>query len=199
VDRVQVIGLEKLQRNLTRLEREVVPQAMARALNTTATTVRSKSVKDIAQRMGLKQKEVRVRTAIRRATAKNLRAGADVTFKGRPMNLIRFNPRQNKKGVAASPWRKRRTFEQAFIVDLGRGKFVGVRRGLGRNQRHERAQEMRRISRVRRIPVVGVVGPGVAETAAETPIARAREQVIKDVFPTRMERELRYYVSRLSA
>lgn len=197
MDHIQVIGLDKLERNLSLLELHVLPQATARALNTTATTVRAESIREIAQRMGLKQKDIRNRARIRRATPQKIDAGADVTFRGRPMNLIRFNPRQTKKGVAASPWRQRKTFGQTFIVDLGRGKFVGVRRALGRNQSHERAKELRRTARVRRIPVVGVVGPGVAETAAETDIARSRADTVKRVLPERLERELAFYVSRL--
>lgn len=197
MQRIELIGLEKLDRNLSVLEREVYPKAAARAANSTATTVRKESIKTIAKRMGVKQSVVRGRTQIRKASASKIESGAEIAFKGRAMNLIRFKARQRQKGVSASPWGKRRIFAQTFIVDLGRGKFVGVRKRVGGNTAAEKALDVRVTRRVGRTPVVGVVGPGVAPTAAEPDIARQRRETVRSVFPTRLRKELAFYLSKV--
>lgn len=189
----EVIGIDQLRQKLTIAQHRVFPQAAARALNTTAVTVRKESVSEIAKMMGLKAKEVRDRTKIVRATSKKLLA--EVKFRGRRLNLIRFKARQRKKGVSAAPGGKRQVFPQTFILSLTGRRFVGVRRRKTGNATHERAETYQRAERVGRIPVVGVVGPGVAETAAKT--RESREATVRRVLPERVRRELAFYVSRL--
>lgn len=194
---VELIGADELGRTLTALEREVFPQAAARAINTTTTTVRSRQVRQIAKKMGVQQKVVRDRSSIKRATPKKFEEGSQLSFKGRSLNLIRFKARQAKRGVSATPGGKRQVFPQTFLVNLGTGQFVGVRKATNRGTAHEPAASLRRTTRVGRIPVVGVVGPGVAATAAETDVMEERRKLVAELLPTRLSRELQYYASRL--
>lgn len=191
---MELIGADKLGRNLSRAEREVFPHAAARAINSTATTVRAESIRAIAKRIGVRQRDVRGKTRIKRATPKLLTAV--ITFSGRGFNLIRFRARQTARGVSAAPGGRRQIFPQTFIVDLGTGKFVGVRQRKGAGYRHERAESYEPARRVGRIPVIGVVGPGVASTAAEPEMAKMRRETVARVLPGRLKRELRFYMAR---
>lgn len=191
----ELIGAAELSRRLARAERDVFPRAAARAINSTATTVRAESIRAIARQIGVKQRDVRQKTRIDRARPNQLTAV--ITFFGRGFNLIRFGARQRIRGVSAAPNRRRRVFPQTFIADLGTGKFVGVRRRKGAGLRHERAEGYKKADRVGRTPVVGVVGPGVAATAAEPEMARMRREAVARALPGRLERELRFYMARL--
>lgn len=195
----EVVGLPRLRSNLTALEHRVFPRAAARALNRTATTVRANSIRAIAKDMGVKQRVVRDRTRIKRAHPNRLDQGAQVIFRGRRLNLIRFGARQTRRGVSATPWGKRRIFPQTFLVDLGTGLFVGIRKRVGGGQRHERVEDVQRTRRVGRTPIVGVVGPGVAETAAKPEHAAQRRKWVNELLGERMRRELAFYVARMAA
>lgn len=195
---VEVVGLPRLGLNLSDLERRALPRALARTLNSVATTVRKEDIRKIARFMGVKQSVVRERTDIKRATPKQREPMAQIRYKGRRMNLIRFGARQRQKGVSARPWGKRRIFPQTFIVDLGTGvPFVAVRKQPGASQRHEYAGKYQPARRVGRIPVVGVVGPGVAETAAMPEFADARKKRARELIVQRLPRELAFYTARM--
>lgn len=179
---VELVGLPKLQRNLTMLERQVYPKAMSRAINRTATKVRSVAIKGAAKEMGLKQKDVREHTTLRRAHRGQ--PEARIEMRGRPFNLIRFRARQLKKGVKARPWGKTRTFQGAFIATVRGTEVVFTR-------------ERRGGDRVGRLPIRALHGPGIAKTAAEPHLAKARRELVATMLPERLEHELKYAVSRL--
>lgn len=181
---IELIGAERLGRRLSYAEREVFPLAAARAVNRTAVTIRSESVRAIARRMGVTQKPVRDRSRIRRAAPKPSQLHATVTFRGRSFNLIRFKARQTKRGVSAAPWGRRRIFPHTFIATIrtNPGVFVRTKEG-GR--------------RVGRTPIRGVLGPGIARTASEAELAAARRATVAKVLPERLERELKFYMRRL--
>lgn len=184
METIEFIGAEKLGRTLSHAEREVFPRAAARAINRTAQTIMSQSIREIAKRMGVRQKDVRDVTRLNRATPSRL--FAVITFRGRPLNLIRFKARQTKRGVSATPWGKRRVFPMTFIATVRGREGVFVRQKVGGR-------------RVGRLPIRGVTGPGVAKTAAGPALTAARRAEVARLLPERLERELAFYVSRLSS
>lgn len=181
---MELIGGEQLGRNLTHVEREVFPKAMARAINRTTVTLRKEAVRDIAQRMGVKQKAVRSRTKIWKASTNRLEARIRIV--GRSLNLIEFKARQLKRGVSAAPWGRRRVFPHAFITTIRGNKVVMVRRKRpSSGGRHGR------------LPIRPVRGPGIAKTATEVDLTARRRELVQRLLPERLERELEFYVSKL--
>lgn len=178
---IRVDNLPRLQRKLSLAEHEVFPKASARAVNTTARTVRSEMVKAVAKRMGVKQKVVRDGTTLKRA-----RSGGDpsavITIRGKPLNLIRFRARQTKKGVSAAPWGKRQLFRGAFISALP-GNPVMHRKRRGGTRPH-------------RLPITALWGPGIAPTANDPQLVREREALVRRVLPERLEREIAFLLSK---
>lgn len=61
-------------RRLTRLEKQIYPQAMASAINQTLDQVRTSIVKQLGQRMNVKAKLIRARARTRKARQRNLKA-----------------------------------------------------------------------------------------------------------------------------
>lgn len=179
----QIMGLPKLRRVLSGLEREVFPKAATRAVNRTVTTVRSRTAKAVAKRMGVRQKDVRRRMEIRKAR-RSATPQARLTISGKALNLIAFKARQTKRGVSAAPWNRRRIFPMTFITEINGVKLVMVRRKRGGK-------------RVGRLPIRGVLGPGIAKTAASEDLAREREKVVAERFRVELEEGLKFYVQRL--
>ena len=106
----------------------------SRAINKTATTVRSRTVKAISRGSGIKQKTVRQKTILRKAGYKKLSATISILRKGIPM--MDLSARQTKKGVTfRNAWQggKRQKLRHAFISTMSSGhKGVFERMGTGR-------------------------------------------------------------------
>lgn len=103
------------------------------------------------------------------------RLAALIKGSGRPLNLIRFNARQTKRGVSHRAYGRRQTAEGAFIGNSGRTVFV-------------------RKGRKRSAGVRPAWGPGLANVYA----AHAKElRTLADKqyravhFPSRIRQELR--------
>lgn len=178
-----LLGTADFKRSLTGLQREVFPTANARAINRAASKMRTETVRSLARFMGLKQKDIRERMTLRKASRQ--KQNAILRYRGRPFNLIRFKARQLKSGVKAKPWGKWRTWKHAFIADVNGVKFVAIRRRRGQG-------------RVGRLPMDSLHGPGIASTANEDHIAAVRENVMRTVYPAELEKHLEHLAGKLA-
>jgi len=128
VDKAQ---LARVERMLQRIPRQF-PRVMARALNKTATTVRSKTVKAAAAETGVKQKTLRRNTFIRRARFRNL--VAVVILKQTRIPAVELSARQTRRGVTIRTGKGRReVLRHAFITTMPTG-HRGVFRRLGQTR-----------------------------------------------------------------
>lgn len=178
-----LVGRGDFKRALDKLEREVFPTANYRALNRAASRMRTETVRSLAKFMGLKQKDIRERMTLRKASRQ--KQNAILRYRGRPFNLIRFKARQLKSGVKAKPWGKWRTWKHAFIANVNGVEFVAIRRRRGPG-------------RVGRLPMDSLHGPGIARTANEDHIAAVREDVMRTVYPAELEKHLTHLAGKLA-
>lgn len=149
-------------------------RALNAALNKAATRARSRFVKKLARETGLKQKDIREFTTIRKSRFGGLTA--IVEFNGRTLNLIRFNAKQFKKGVRAKPWGKFRMHEGTFIANKGRTVFI-------------RAGE--------RLDIYPVFGPSIPREAAKDHVVTEIDTVMREDLPKLLEAELKRLRSRI--
>lgn len=179
---LELQGVKPLGRNLTAVEREVFPKANARALNRAGAKMRTESVRAISKAMGIKQKVVRDRVRLHKATP--AKPTFRLRFEGNAFNLIRFKARQFKKGVKASPWGDRKLYERSFIATINGTDVVMIRQEKGG-------------SLVGRLPIRPMLGPGIAKTANEERAQAVREDVMRTVYPAELERQLKMLVERV--
>lgn len=119
-----------------------LPQANARALNRTGTTVRAFMSRDIAKDMGMKVGDVKERIGLTRATA--ARQAVQIAVTGKRIPLIDlgargpYPSRGQGRGVTAIVGGVRKTYPQAFIAKMKTG-HIGVfqRRSRARLPIHE--------------------------------------------------------------
>lgn len=160
----------RLQADVDRL----LPQATARALNRTATTVRAQATRRIRERYNLKAGVIRAQLRINRADRNRLTA--EVIASGRPIPLIEFSARQTRAGVSVRVIRgQRKVRRHAFIAKMHTG-HVGV---------FERTSS-------KRLPIKELFSVSLPVAFARKEILAALEQVAVERFRIEFERELRF-------
>lgn len=180
---VELVGVSVFRGQLTALEKQMFPKAFTRAINSTARTVRARTIKSVAKHMGVNASGARRRMKLRRArVSKN--PVAKINVSGKALNLASFKARQVKRGVSAAPWNRRRIFPHAFITKINGKRLVMVRRKRGGE-------------RVPRLPIRSVLGPGVAKSTAREEMQKERQQVFNEEFPKRLRQELAYLMRRV--
>lgn len=102
-----------------------------------------------------------------------------IITKGRPIPVKHFRPNQTKKkGVSASPWRRRRQYPSAFIVEsLGEHVFWNT---------HAWSETRERFNKLERI-----AGPNVPKELVKDQVAASFETLVSTDLPARIEHEVR--------
>ena len=134
--------IEKATRQLTQIERKVIPRAVTRALNRTGGNVRTAVNRHISKETGLTVGKVKQRTTLRKATFRN--PAITITAKRSDTNIIEFvTPGRRRigafskqRGVTAKPWRRSQFYKGAFIVF---GKYSRKLIVVGRKRNSRRA------------------------------------------------------------
>ena len=117
--------IKQLRNNLSKLEREVLPQAINRSINRVGAKSQTQVRRHVAKEVGITQKALNQRGFFSRIRS-NLRTQTfSIIVKYGAIPLKDFNPRQTAKGVTAKAWGKRKTYEGAFVSEkLGRHVYV---------------------------------------------------------------------------
>lgn len=177
------MDVKRLTKHLRGVQREAIPRATARALNTTARQVQSQAVKALSKKTGLKQKDIRVAMSRKKASWRNLLSAVIAT--GRAVNLIRFvTPAKRhsraflkRDGVIAKAWGKKKLYKGTFIGN--RGRTVFARKGK------------------ERLPIKAIHGPSIPREMARPVIDRLLKKTIRKKFPINFERDMKFYLSRI--
>lgn len=143
-------------------------KAAARAINRAADSTAVASAREISKATKIKQREVKGRLRVSGATAQRLLA--IVSAYPYSPNLKNFRPTQNKRGVAASAWERRKTYKGAFIHPKT-GSVVS-RVGEGR------------------FPLKGLRGPSVPSTFLTRRVVQVMERTALETFQKRFGLEL---------
>lgn len=138
--------ISRVQRFYSNLKKSAVPKAAARAINDTLTTIRAEGARAIKrQHPALRISDIKSKMTMKRAYYRNLRGM--VATQGRPLSLLLFGARENRRGVTAriGPGGRRVTVYQgrkAFIVDRYGGEVFVRRYPKGRQMRKFRGPSM---------------------------------------------------------
>jgi hypothetical protein len=160
-----------------------LPRANARALNDSGARIKTRSVRGISAETNLKQKTIRDRYYIRRATAKKQRARLSVYTRDvsaisqfTPAKKARLVPGQgtNRRGVRVA----KRQINHAFIA-----------RGKGNLQVFRREGDAR-------LPIEAIKFPIQRQATRIT--MRVAKRVMSSVYPTILERELKFRINKVA-
>lgn len=143
-------------------------KAAARALNKTADKTATAAAREINDATKIPVREVRKRLIVRRASSSRL--VAEIQALPYAPNLSKFRPTQNKAGVAASAWERRKTYKHAFI--------------------HPRTGRVVTRTTNKRTPLKGLRGPSVRSTFMQERVITKLDAVARQAWRTNMEHEL---------
>jgi|SRR5882672_531659 len=160
------LDIAGLKRQFAGLERKI-DQAAAAAINRTAEAVRTEAVRAIAAETSIKQKDVRKRIYIRRASKDKLIAYVDA-YPYAP-NIGRFAASQKAAGVSAKAWARRKIYRHSFLLH---GRAV-VR--VGRE----------------RFPLKGLRGPSVRRTFMQRSVIAGLQAVARQTWRGRIAHEIK--------
>lgn len=187
--------VSKIERRLNALQRDLIPLSVVQGLNKALVSVRSEAVKQVAEATGLKQKTVRDKIDLVRATRQTMMGKVDAR-KGRATNLIELVPahRQNPRsfrtrdgrgrykwqGVEAKAWGKSRVYRGTFIGSgKGSGKpLVYARTGPGRNAK-----------------LKAIAGPSIRKEFIRAKVQESLRRLGRQRFRTEFIAALRYNIS----
>lgn len=104
-------------------------KAQVRALNRTIEQLRTEAGRKIREEYNVTLRGIRQASKITRARAGSRYPSAELTFRGRPINLYEFGARQVKKGVTVKVRVRgaRKLIASAFIQTLKSGQNAGKR------------------------------------------------------------------------
>jgi hypothetical protein len=172
--------LKKFHKQLNVLERDAFPKAVARTLNSVASSAKVASAKHIAPMMNAKQSDIKRRMHEDKAYPKKL--WASIIASGSALKLIAFKARQTAKGVVAKAW---------GVSKLYRGTFIApVRHGSSNN-----AVYVRKTSHS--LPVKALYGPGIAQLFKKQENITIMRATVASRLPIEFKNNLQFYASRI--
>ncbi len=172
--------LKQLQGQLTKLERQTYPQAVARTLNRVAESSKSASAKHIAPLMNAKQSDIKRNMPIEKAYKNKL--WASVTAIGKPLKLIAFKARQTAKGVVAKAWNASKLYRGTFIAPIKHGSSSNT--VYSRKTKHS-------------LPVKALYGPGIAQLFKKPENIQIMESTVRQRLASEFKNNLQFYAGRL--
>lgn len=171
--------LKQLSKQLTGLERQAYPQAVARSLNRVASSAKSASGKYIAPQMNAKQADIKRNMVIEKAYKNKL--WASVTAIGRPLKLIAFKARQTAKGVVAKAWGVSKLYKSTFIAP--------VKHGSSNNTVYTRKTK-------HSLPVKALYGPGIAQLFKKLDNIQIMQSTVRQRLANEFKNNLQFYARR---
>jgi hypothetical protein len=162
------LDIQQARRMFKGMHRKV-EKAAARAINRAADSTATASSREIASLTKIKQREVKAKIKVSGATAQRLIAV--LTAYPYSPNLKNFRATQNKHGVAASAWEKRKTYKRAVI--------------------HPRTGSVVTRTTTKRFPLKGLRGPSVPSTFLRKRVVSLMGETALKVFQQRFAHELK--------
>lgn len=158
----------------TQGEQRKVRLAASRAINRAADTGATTGARTISSKTKLKVREVRTRISVRGSRPDYLIA--EIEAHPYSPNLARFRATQNRKGVAASAWERRKVYMHAFI--------------------HPRTGKVVTRTTDKRTPLKGLRGPSVPRTFMRDDVLKEIESKVVARFISEFDRDLTRRLSK---
>lgn len=128
---VNITGVRQFQKSLNLLDARVNTKCQ-QALNRTLVRARTKMTQAVGEKLNLKKKTIREQMRLQQAN-KNTGLIGKLIVKNKPVPLIEYNAKQNRKGVSFKilKARSRQLVKHAFITFDSRKRVTVFKREMG--------------------------------------------------------------------
>lgn len=199
IDRAENFGLGDLAKELTALQRQAFPKAMARTVNEMGAKAKTAAMRAMVKKMGIKRKFLGKRYfKVDRAKARGPNFVYSWSGTSKPLPLSYFKGRglkhgskKGKRGYSATPLDNRRKYfffearmKSGHVGAFVRDKNAKVRKGAG--------------GKVGAYPIRQRFGPSVPVGMVQDETDKAWSNLAgRQAFEQRFEKNLDFYVSRI--
>ena len=190
---------------LKNLGRKVAPSvinlALARAINRVTASGKTAASREIRRKYRIKKRDLDKNMSTPKAS--RVKPVGSIFTWGKPISLNYFSPKQNKRGVSVNISGQRKTIPHAFLAAMpprdARGRLQGPgRRGVYIRSAKGYSQKSIEYTPGGRLPIVRMVSLSQGTMFANPLVIDKTLQRVGDMFPPRMEHELRFILSGLA-
>jgi hypothetical protein len=179
--KIDTSQIQRLQQLLHKLG-DQAPTAIRRAVNWTGERAHTRVLRALQEQTGAKQKSIR-KYLFKRPALPGRTIVYRIIARAPAISLKEFDPRQQRSGVKASPWRRRHLFPHTFISSA-MGDHVFVRHGA------KRIMSKGRYAGKMRQPLHKLWGPSLANELVRNQSKQVFIDSTQRVLPRRLEHEL---------
>jgi len=194
VIRVDVSGsLESIRNQLGATQREA-SKAASRALNRTASRVRTYAARGIRD-AGYNLKVGDIKKQIRVVKASPVVLAASVIASGRSIPLINYSARQTSDGVSVNVRDGRKVIKHAFLQTMHSGhRGVFIRREVRGATQHIKGTTRSHTGRTTKhgLPIDELFGPSIPAAFSNAVVQQQLIEQTTTYFPTEMRRQLQH-------
>lgn len=176
-------NIRDVVRDLGAVNDLVIDKAIVRTLNRVITSCKGAGVKAMAKDMGLKQKTIRPKLTLHKAS--RFQQEAQIVPARKWFRLVHFDAVQTAAGVSANAWGARKIYPGTFLANVAAG--AGRTEGVFVRKTAER------------LPIRQLYGPGISQTFARPHILKVLENKADERFEKEMEANLRFYMNKQRA
>lgn len=203
--KVDQSDVKSVQRSLSHI-RKGTDKALKNAINRTLTQMKKITTDEVYNVLNVKKRRIKKDLSKpRRAT--QTRLSGSIKSTGKPLNLIEFQARQNKKGVSVKIWRNggRETIKHAFIFTADHGKKIVAWRAKQPSKKYDNdpskiyTQKQKKwmsygaLPPKYRFPVHGLTGPRIQDIMDKPEVITR----IENKSSIQLKKELSYQVEQL--
>lgn len=165
---------------------------VVRSLNDVAEQAKVRASREI-RAAGYNLKSARIKKAIEIIRAKPGNLVAIVRASGRPMPLIEYDGKQDRKGrVTVKVKDGRKVVKDAFIATMSSGhRGIYVRKGTA----HKRVVKNGRV-RYSGLPIQELYGPSIPAVFGNAVIQSAMETLVREKLPSVLQGNIRFFLKR---
>lgn len=170
-------NVKQVEKQLTALERKVLPRATNKTLNRVGGKLNTQVVRYVSKKVGLPQKNLRQRGFFARVTSNLRTMTTHVRVMYGALPLKDFKATQTPKGVTATSWGKKKLYKNTFISNELYG-HVFVRKTK------------------KRLPISKVYGANPAEVAKSSELRLILTKVIEENMGKEMTSNIHFFANK---
>jgi len=186
-------NIDKVLAGMDRIKREVVDQALPRALNRTIEMARTQNARDM-KADGYNFKVGEIKSAVKLVMASRGMRGVRMRVPRNAKSLMEFNPTETNAGVIVKVHKGRKLIKGAFIGQLQNGRYGVYVEDKSQGKlilRRAKVHKKGSTGGWQAYPVRKLYGPSIGGAFVNAGLQRALDKYVAETFDKRLTHEIK--------